>query len=178
MIEDLNAFLVSAQELAHLEEQLRQCFRECLQQPDRLRSYMQLMMMVRLGCEALGSLDTKGFLAQLKEDLQTQGKQARQQVEQQMTETKDSVEEISEKAELLQQEIKVRSDIVNDVIAGLGNVASDVELSQLQEQAANLLADVERRMKTLVELRNSQSFAQLLAQTAAQTAANNANTTR
>lgn len=170
MIEYLKDFLLSDDELARQEEQLQQYFRERLQQPDRLRTYMQLMMIAKLACKALNALDTKDFLARLKEELQTQSEHAQQQIQQQMADTKSSVEELCDKANKLQQEIKVRSSLVNDIIVGLGNVTSDSELSKQQEQVATLLADMERRMAALVELRNSQSFSQLLSMTAVNSA--------
>ncbi len=161
MIDNLKDFLISNEELANMEEQLRQTMQQSLQQSDRLRTYMQLMIIVRQGCEALRALDTQQFLTQLKEELETRAKRSREEVDQLIVTTRDQVEGLGEKADALQKELKVRIDKVNDVAEGLGDMANDADLTRYREDAARLLSDLEQRIASLVELRNSKSFAEL-----------------
>lgn len=162
MTEYLQEYIASEESLRGQEDKLKQVVEQKLQSSNRLRTYMQLLMIIRVASEALGNIDQTAFLTSIKDEAEQAKARSSQLLGNRAQQARQEVEELAVRIGELQNELKQRGLCIDRILQGLGEVASsNIELDQLKKSAHNTMQEIENRLQSISQMRQQQDFVEM-----------------
>ena len=162
MTEYLQEYLASEESLKEQETALKQAVEQRLHSPNRLRTYMQLLMIARVACEALEGIDQNAFLTSIKDEAEQAKGRSNQLLGDRAQLARQQVDELASSIGELQNELKQRGLCIDRIMQGLGELASsNEELEQLKASAHNTMQEMEQRLQALAQMRQQQDFVEV-----------------
>ena len=161
MIEQIRQLVTDDEMLGGYEASLRDILQGAMAGDDRLRHFLQLVILSRLCVEELDDLDKTGILSELQAEADRKKEQVREMIFSQSSELRKKYEDIVARQNAAMAEIRAHYEVLSSIAEAVGPWDTDGAMASRSTSVQTLLGELEAGLKTLVEIRKSEDFDRL-----------------
>ena len=161
MIENIRQLVNDDVVLSRYETELKSILQFEAAGEDRLRRFMQLVILSRACCDALESIDKSDVLSGLLEESGRKQQHIHQMLAAESSELREKYEEIVSRENELMAEISAHYECLSSIADSVRPWDAGGEMASLKESVNASVQQLDKGLKDLVDVRKSDDFARL-----------------
>lgn len=164
MIEYLKEYFISEKELISLKDSLEEISQRKLKDNDRLRTALQLYIVLECCCDSITEELTEDFVNNLKKDIEQAKERSGEILKTQAVETRDKLMHLINDVQEIRNELSIRGKCISDIEEGLSTTeAINGEAENLKIIISENMNKLEKLLASYIKLRDGRSFSDLCA---------------